>query len=77
MAPVIPPKELQVASLCDVRWTHTMQSRVAQEAEWTLIESTQRLSPGARLNAFLAHRRLMMDLYQAGQAQIRSTQLPP
>ncbi len=48
-----------------------MESRLAKEAERALIAATQRLSPEERLNAFLAHCRLMMELYEAGQ-QLRS-----
>lgn len=44
-----------------------MESRVAQEAERALVEATQRLSPEERLNAYLEHCRLMMELYEAGQ----------
>jgi hypothetical protein len=44
-----------------------MESKVAKEAERALIEATQRLSPEERLNAFLAHCRLVMELYEAGQ----------
>jgi hypothetical protein len=49
----------------------TMDSKVAQEAERALIEATQKLSPEARLNAFLEHCRLVTQLYEAGQ-EIRS-----
>ena len=48
-----------------------MESKLAREARQALIAATQRLSPEERLNAFLAHSRLMVALYQAGQ-QIRS-----
>jgi hypothetical protein len=44
-----------------------MESRVAKEAERALVEATQRLTPEERLNAFLTHCRLMMELYQAGR----------
>lgn len=44
-----------------------MESKLAKEAERALIEATQRLSPEERLNAFLVHCRLIMDLYQAGR----------
>ena len=44
-----------------------MESKVAKEAERALVEATQRLSPEERLNAFLAHCRLVMELYEAGQ----------
>jgi hypothetical protein len=39
-----------------------MESKVAKEAERALVEATQRLSPEERLNAFLAHSRLVMEL---------------
>jgi hypothetical protein len=44
-----------------------MESKVAKEAERALVEATQRLSPEERLNAFVAHCRLVMELYEAGQ----------
>ena len=55
-----------------------MDSKVAKDAERALIEATQRLSPEERLNAFLAHCRLVMELYEAGQKTQRgSDQLRP
>jgi hypothetical protein len=33
-----------------------------------LVAANQRLSPEERLNAYLTHSRLMMELYRAGQA---------
>jgi len=53
-----------------------MESKVAKEAEWALMESTQRLGFEERLDAFLAHCRLVMALYEPGQAQIHSARLP-
>ena len=44
-----------------------MESKVAKEAERALVEATQRLSPEERLNAFVAHCRLVVELYEAGQ----------
>jgi hypothetical protein len=44
-----------------------MESKLAKEAERALIEATQKLSPEERLNAFLAHCRLVTQLYEAGQ----------
>ena len=38
-----------------------------EEIDFELVTATQRLSPEERLNAFLIHSRLMMELYQAGQ----------
>ena len=49
----------------------SMESKLAREAKEALIAATQRLSPEERLNAFLAHSRLMVALFKAGQ-QIRS-----
>jgi hypothetical protein len=53
-----------------------MESKIAKEAERSLIEATQRLSPEERLNAYLEHCRLVMELYEAGQ-RIRSQSSPP
>jgi hypothetical protein len=44
-----------------------MQSKLAKEAERALVEATQRLTPEERLNAFLTHCRLVMELYEAGR----------
>jgi hypothetical protein len=52
-----------------------MESKLAKEAERMLVEATQRLSPEERMNAFVAHCRLVMDLYEAGQ-KLR-THAPP
>lgn len=57
----------------EVTWTgalarlEVMESKVAQDAERALVEATQRLTPEERLNAYLAHCRLIMELYTAGQ----------
>jgi hypothetical protein len=53
-----------------------MESKVAKEAERALVEATQRLSPEERLNAFLAHCRLVIELYEAGQ-RTRTAQPQP
>lgn len=50
-----------------------MESKLAKQAERSLIEAMQQLTPEERLNAFLTHCRLMMDLYDAGQ-QMRADQ---
>jgi hypothetical protein len=42
-----------------------MQSKLAQEARLAAIATTQLLTPEKRLNAFLAHCRLMMELHEA------------
>jgi peroxiredoxin family protein len=44
-----------------------MESKVAKEAEQALVEATQRMSPEQRVNAYLAHCRLVMQLYEAGR----------
>lgn len=54
-----------------------MESKVAKEAERALVEATQRLSPEERLNAFLAHCRLVMELYEAGEAGQRTRTAQP
>ena len=43
----------------------SMQSKLAQEARLAAIATTQLLTPEKRLNAFLAHCRLMMELHEA------------
>ena len=53
-----------------------MESKLAKDAERALIEATQRLSPEERLNAFLAHCRLVTELYEAGQAARADRQSP-
>jgi len=44
-----------------------MESTLAKDAELALVEATQRLSPEQRVEAFLAHSRLMVELYAAGR----------
>ena len=44
-----------------------MESKLAQQAEKALIEATQRLTPEQRVEAFLTHCELMMELYEAGR----------
>jgi hypothetical protein len=51
------------------------QQRRGQEADLGLLEATQRLTPEERLNAFLTHCRLMMELYEAGR-QAREARPP-
>jgi hypothetical protein len=48
-----------------------MESKLAEEAKLALLVATQRLTPEQRLNAFLAHCQLVMELHQAGR-QLRS-----
>jgi hypothetical protein len=52
-----------------------MESKLAKMAEQALVAATQRLSPEARVDAFLAHCRLVMELYEAGrEMRARTTQ---
>ncbi len=44
-----------------------MDSLLANDAKKTLLITNQRLTPEARLNAFLEHCRLIMVLFQEGQ----------
>lgn len=46
-----------------------MESRLAREAEADLLETMRRMSPEQKLNAFLEHCQLVMELYQAGLKQ--------
>jgi hypothetical protein len=45
-----------------------------QELDQGLLAATQRLTPEQRLDAFLTHSRLMMELFQAGQRARESRQ---
>jgi hypothetical protein len=55
-----------------------MESKLARGAERALVDATQRLSPEERVNAFLAHCRLVMELYEAGQKmRVRTPPEPP
>lgn len=44
-----------------------MQSKVAQEVDLALAVAMRRLTPEQRLDAFLEHCELMMELFHAGQ----------
>lgn len=44
-----------------------MESKLAKQAHQSLLQAMRQLTPEERLNAFLTHCRLMMDLYQAGR----------
>ena len=52
-----------------------MESKIAKQAERALVDATQRLRPEERLEAFLAHCRLVMELYEAGQKR-RARSMP-
>jgi hypothetical protein len=44
-----------------------MHSKLAQDLKRALVAETQRLTPERRVEAFLAHSRLLTELYIAGQ----------
>ncbi len=44
-----------------------MESKLARQLQDDLIAAIGRLSPEARLKAFLAHCRLVTELYEAGR----------
>ncbi|MGO9945816.1 MAG: hypothetical protein ACLPWG_03070 [Steroidobacteraceae bacterium] len=44
-----------------------MESKLALQAKAALLAATQRMSPEQRLDAFLMHCQLMMELRLAGQ----------
>jgi hypothetical protein len=48
-----------------------MESKIAKEARLALIADAKRMTPEQRLNAFLAHCQLMMELHASG-VQMRS-----
>lgn len=50
-----------------------MKSKVAESAKRSTSAAMLRLSPEQRLDAFVVHCRLMMDLYRAGQ-ELRAAQ---
>jgi hypothetical protein len=50
-----------------------MESKLAKEARLALLADAWRLTPEQRLDAFLAHCQLMMELHAAGQ-QLRSSE---
>ena len=52
---------------CTLATLRRMESKLAKEARLALLADARRLTPEQRLNAFLAHCQLMMELYAAGQ----------
>lgn len=44
-----------------------MDSKLAREAKRASLAANQKLSPEQRLNAFLAHSRLVVALFEAGK----------
>lgn len=44
-----------------------MDSKLASAAKQAVLSGSRRLTPEGRLEAFLVHSRLMMELYRAGK----------
>jgi len=44
-----------------------METKLTQAARQAVMATTQRLDTEERVNAFLAHSRMMVAVYQAGQ----------
>jgi hypothetical protein len=51
-----------------------MKSKLATQSKRSLLDAIQRLTPEQRLDAFVVHCRLMVDLYRAGE---RARAKPP
>jgi hypothetical protein len=51
-----------------------MQSKIARDARLALIAEAKRLTPEQRLDAFLAHCQLVMELRTSGQ-QVKSSRV--
>jgi hypothetical protein len=54
-----------------------MESKLALQAQLALLAATQRMSPEQRLDAFLMHCQLMMELRLAGQRIRRASRSLP
>jgi hypothetical protein len=53
------------------------ESKLAAQAKLDLVALTQSMTPEQRLEAFLTHSQLMMELYMAGEEiRSKSRQLP-
>jgi hypothetical protein len=46
-----------------------MESRLAREAQADLLEIMRRMTPEQKLDAFLAHCQLVIELYDVGREQ--------
>jgi hypothetical protein len=53
-----------------------MESKLANHSKQALLEASRRLTAEQRLESFLVHCRLMMELYTAGQ-RARAAHMPP
>jgi hypothetical protein len=53
------------------------ESKLAAQAKLDLVALTQSMTPEQRLEAFLTHSQLMMELYKAGEElRSKSARLP-
>jgi hypothetical protein len=50
-----------------------METKLTQAARQAVMAASQRLDSEERVSAFLAHSRMMVALYQAGQRRLRPT----
>lgn len=53
-----------------------MESKLAREMDQALVVAMRRLTPEQRLDAFLEHCELMMELFQAGQQARQASRNP-
>lgn len=53
-----------------------MESKLANRSKQALLEANRRLTAEQRLESFVVHCRLMMELYTAGQ-RAHAAQTPP
>ena len=53
-----------------------MHSKLANQSKQALLAASKRLTPEQRLESYVVHCRLVMDLYAAGQ-QARAARTPP
>lgn len=53
-----------------------MESKLANQSKRALLEANRRLTPEQRLESYVVHCRLVMDLYAAGQ-QARAARAQP
>jgi hypothetical protein len=51
-----------------------MESRLARQAKAALLDTMRRMTPEQRLEAFLEHCQLVMELYDAGRQRDKPAQ---
>ncbi|HTQ36390.1 MAG TPA: XRE family transcriptional regulator [Steroidobacteraceae bacterium] len=64
----VPQEAGAFVSGAHLRTSRTSRSRLGEEARESMIQSTSRLTPTERLQAFLEHNQLLGALHQAGRA---------